>query len=353
MRGFIVHEHQPVVTTSREDFGASLARHEIFPLAHLAAVCDLQPVLSPSPGGAVGPSSVHEGLLGLPPPPAEAHLPVVLTLHTWNDPEIGGCGGDARVVAERLQAYLDHHRRQPQQQVVGIRLRGTLAAMEPTPQAYQWLQQRSAAWINAAAFCGDAPATLRITAHVARGGNENVAAGSSNNSNDDSRACVSIRPLLTALDQLRRAGCQVRSCEFNVFTEEPLAAQDEQLLLSSFPNVHIHHRGGNDTNNLNTAAATTLLFQDIRAMALTDVFVPSASYLSALVGYLTHGVIWIHDASLHSYFGTHAQLDECEVVDCSCSSKLHQELPQRRHSCDLPPNSPASPHIDKKARWGF
>ena len=227
--------------------------------------------------------------------------------------------------------------------------------MEPTPEAYQWLQQRSAAWINAAAFCGDAPATLRITAHVARGGggNENVAAASTNN-DSDSRAFVTIRPLLTALDQLRRAGCQVRACEFNVFAEEPLAAQDEQLLLSSFPNVRIHHRGGNNTNNSNTAAATTLLFQDIRAMALTDVFVPSASFLSALVGYLTHGVIWIHDVSLHSYFGTHAQLDECEVVDCSSSSSNGKlQLPQRRHSCDLPPSSPASPHIDKKARWGF
>ena len=53
----------------------------------------------------------------------------------------------------------------------------------------------------------------------------------------------------------------------------------------------------------------------IQNMAMTDVFVPCSSQLSALVSYLTHGMVWVHNESLRAppFRGTQALLPECLV----------------------------------------
>jgi hypothetical protein len=85
-------------------------------------------------------------------------------------------------------------------------------------------------------------------------------------------------------------------CDIKIYTEEQFLPEHESMLKSSFPNVQVH-RGNTDT-----------LLDDIKAMACADIFIPSSSFLSAFVGYLTHGVVLITDPSRREYFHKHREL---------------------------------------------
>jgi hypothetical protein len=68
------------------------------------------------------------------------------------------------------------------------------------------------------------------------------------------------------------------------------------------------------------------LLQDVQQLATSDVLIPASSHLSALAGYMTHGVIFLpDDASRLDYFQPLVDLQEQQqdhAASTSCSSAV-------------------------------
>lgn len=349
MRGYIVHEH-PDLTS--EGFG-SLARSEIFPLVHIAVTCDLQPLIADTAFG-LNTARNDYGTLDVnaflsltptlsPPPPSlcmcsssTTATTTEIVVNTWNDANLGMCCcGDGRLLAMHLCEYLDDWTARnaintdddttttATMGLVVVRLVGALRCMDPTVPVYQWMQQLSSTWklsknernysdlvdVDDDSSSSSNSRILRIAAHVRVPEEFTPQFWKEDNH---------VSKLIAALDTLGvdvaepRDSATGTSCSLNlrngknsksvqvqldVFTEQAFTAADEALLKQKYAQQVCVHRG-----------TTQTLLDDIRHMATADMFVPSSSFLSAFVGYLTHGIILIADPSRWQYFAPHRDL---------------------------------------------
>lgn len=288
MIGYVLHDHYD---TTSEGLG-SHARGVIYPVIHVALQNGLEPVFdSPYVGNTARDYSELDiaSFFGLSSPDLDNCE--LLEVSTWTDPVVGSAYGDAQELADLLGLYLRQRPCRTDKPLL-IRLMGTLRYMNPSPVVYQWLQQRSENW--------QPPSRrLQIVAHVRVP--EDFCPQSWKDDNH-------ISHVLSALQDLPDD-----NFDLDVHTEEGFSIDDEQLLRSRYPQAHIHR--GN---------ASTLL-EDLRNMASADLFIPSASHLSALAAYLSHGVVLIDPRRHGNYFHPHAQLCPerlVQVGDCGRLKKI-------------------------------
>lgn len=301
MHGYLVHDH-PDETS--EGFG-SLARNILFPLIHIATSCNLQLLLSKDSyvfNTARDYSDLDVGqFLSLQESVPTSHNTREVIVNTWSGSH-SACG-DAGIVAEEI---MDDYLRNAvdinndDSRILVVRLQGALRCMDPTPQVYDWLQERSVDW-------NDFKGTLRIAAHV------RVPEGFAP---FYLKADNHVSKLIKALDKLKAIGIEIEECDLDIYTEKQFSTNDEILLKRHYGNACIN-RGSTET-----------LLDDVKAMAAADVFIPSSSYLSALVGYFTHSVIVIADPSRWQYFQHHRELG-CNLIE---ASSYEHPRRHRRHS---------------------
>jgi hypothetical protein len=186
-----------------------------------------------------------------------------------------------------------------------LRLVGTMRSMNPTPSVYAWLQSRQ--WPHP----GPLTKRWRIAAHVRVP--EEFCPQYWKDNNHVSKLIQVLRQFQP--NKADHVGAPaplppLQECQIDVYTEENFDADQEALLLS-FVNSNSSavpigiHRG-----------SSLSLLHDIQDMAMADFFVPSSSHLSALVGYLTRGVILLlQDCPLRSqYFQPHLELLESNNI---------------------------------------
>ena len=182
---------------------------------------------------------------------------LILEIHTWTDKQIGSCCGDAHLLAESIHNYLQRMKNNQSSSV------------------------------------------LRVAAHV-RVPEDFCGAGWKEDN--------SIKRLTHGLQKLQGL-LNDHNWELNVYTEASFRNEDEVTLKNVIGHVHVH-RGSTET-----------LLSDMKEMATADLFLPSASHLSALVGYLSTGGIILTLASRLEYFQCHADLGS-HVVDVNDQEKL-------------------------------
>jgi hypothetical protein len=291
MRGYVVFEH---IDQTSEGFG-SLARNNLYPLLHIAIACDLKPVLHSdmykfNTARDYGTLHVNEFLdladeTQLPSSPDQAREVIV---NTWSG-AFSPCGNADLVAETILNNYLDHFESDDNDRVLVVKLEGALRSRDPSPAVYRFLQERSSRWKTPSSSPSRTPAaaSLKIVAHVRVP--EDFTPDFWKFDNHISR-------LIHGLETLSNHGLKTDECDIQIYTEEMLSSEHENMLKSKFPNVQVH-RGNAET-----------LLEDIKAMACSDIFIPSSSFLSAFVGYLTHGVVLITDPSRREYFQKHREL---------------------------------------------
>lgn len=228
---------------------------------------------------------------------------LILEIHTWTDKQIGSCCGDAHLLAESIHNYLQRMKQHNdetafKQRPIVIYLNGPLKYMNPSAEVYQWLQQKCRMWCNNNKN-NQSSSVLRVAAHV-RVPEDFCGAGWKEDN--------SIKRLTHGLQKLQGL-LNDHNWELNVYTEASFRNEDEVILKNVIGHVHVH-RGSTET-----------LLSDMKEMATADLFLPSASHLSALVGYLSTGGIILTLASRLEYFQCHADLGS-HVVDVNDQEKL-------------------------------
>jgi hypothetical protein len=295
-RGYLVHEH-PDQTS--EGFG-SYARGVLFPLLHIALTNHLEPIFSEhnysgNTAREYSNLNVHSflNILKEIPKNAAEHYKEI-TINTWTDPIVGSACGDGKVLVSLIQDYLQ------QQNTNGpiiIRLVGALRYMNPSTDVYHWLQDQSLAW-NKNIQNGNLNKDhrLRIAAHVRVP--EDFTPQSWKDENN-------IWKLVGALSALQANGLNLDDdCDIAVYTEEHFSVNDEKIIFERFRNVRVL-RGTNQS-----------LLADVRALASADILIPSSSHLSAIAGYLSHGLLVLSHSSRWDYFAHHQELG-CQMVEVS------------------------------------
>lgn len=280
-RGYACH-FDPASTN--EGLG-SHARGTLFPLLHICLTTGLSPILKRLPPNLARDYSNLDlaSFWGIPEDVDDDCHEV--EVNTWTDPVLGSACGDAILLGERIQKMLQQCNTE---KPILVCLTGALRYMNPTPPVHQWLQSHARQWEKKRHGGGDSSRQV-IAAHV-RVPEDFVP----QRFKDENH----IQKLIHALDIL------VPSFENNpiigIYTEETLSQEDEHLL------KHVHdvmvHRGN-----------TRTLLDDIKGMATADIFIPSSSHLSALVGYLTSGIIVLSDQSRLEYFQPHFEL-KCRIA---------------------------------------
>jgi hypothetical protein len=330
-RGYLVHEH-PDQTS--EGFG-SHARGVLFPLLHIALINHLEPIFSEHnySGNTAREYSnldVHSFLNIQKEIPKSAATTTEqqqqnnykeITINTWTDPIVGSACGDGNVLVSLIQDYLQQQ--EEEQNTNGpiiIRLVGTLRYMNPSKEVYNWLQERSLAWNSSSNTNSNSQETgnhdnadnkdrrLRIAAHVRVP--EEFTPQSWKDENN-------IWKLMDALSALQANGLNLDGdgddadddgdCDIAVYTEERFSVDDEKLLLERFRNIRIF-RGTNQT-----------LLADVQALASADILIPSSSHLSAIAGYLSHGLLVLSHSSRWDYFAHHQELG-CRMVEVAAGA---------------------------------
>ena len=309
---------QDYIHYTNEGFG-SLARNIIYPILHIAVSCVLQPHIfnfsyhhnSARPCYTTDLPSIADFLsIDLTTGTASKAIstPVVeLEVNTWNDPQIGACYGDGRIIASQLNDYLNRL-----DSASGcwyaIRLVGAIRCMDPTPLVYNWLQNASNSWNKHLGHHLDHPTTninngvFCIAAHV-----RVPEAFTSSDWKEDNH----IMKLCGALDVLFRNWNTARwtnspNVLLEIYTEENFLIADEQMMLTRYST--------NECTVRVFRGSTSTLLHDVQQMATADLFIPSSSHLSAFCGYLTHSIILISDPSRWEYFSPHRQLG-CTLLD--------------------------------------
>lgn len=310
MRGYLVHEHPD---QTNEGFASSVHTH-LFPFLHIALTCNLQPIISCNPSkisatdDSVYLSNFNE-FLSI---PDESSLPTnnvrEVVIHTWSGNHYAN--GDPNLVAQEiLDDYFEHYK---DNRVLVVQLQGPLRSTDPTPIVYKWLQDRSLQWN------GSKNSSLRIAAHVGGYDDED-----STHSFHGSRVGTL---LLATLDKLKLVGFKVEKCELDIYSEKSLPLEDELMLRQKYSSVRVH------------SCSDKTLLSDIKAMAVADMFIPSSCFLSAFIGYLTHGVIVISDESRWQYFRCHREL-RCalvEVTDLESTNLIQKKVPRKIPSPVVP-----------------
>jgi hypothetical protein len=226
-----------------------------------------------------------------------------MTINTWTDRIVGSACGDGIVLAKLIgdflnnreendgkysnkaaeNAFMETHSHPP----IIIRLAGSLRFMDPSKEVWSFLQGRSLRWqLRDSAKMSSTP-HFRVAAHIRVP--EDFCPQFWKDDNNVMR-------LLSALDEMKEYGLEAEKCDLDVYTEDRFTDADEDILRRRYKNARIH-RGSPET-----------LLHDVKRMATSDVFVPSSSHLSAIAGYLSHGLIWISHESRWGYFDTHRGL---------------------------------------------
>ena len=291
VRGYISHQH-PDVTS--EGFG-SHARGVIYPFLHIAITTDLQPVFWEFAYASNAARDYHGldvgSFLGLAQEPPPGYYKEI-EINTWSDPVVGSACGDAIMLASMIQDNLDEWTRDSDLPLF-IRLVGCFRYMNPTKFVWEWLQRHSDKWLEANAY--DCKLPLRIAAHLRVP--EEFCPQSWKDDNAPSK-------LTAALERIQSVGVDLDSCQVEVYTEERFLVDDERRIkeLCQYSKVY---RGTSAT-----------LLSDVMSMATADVFIPSSSHLSTMVGYLSHGLIVLADSSRWEYFEPHQRLGN-QIIDIS------------------------------------
>lgn len=327
-RGYLVHEHP---NQTSEGFG-SHARGVLFPLLHIALTNHLEPIFSEHTysGNTAREYSnldVHSFLnikKETPSNTAAGHYKE-LTINTWTDSIVGSACGDGKILTSLIQDYLQQ---QEQNTAIGgpiiIRLVGALRYMNPSAEVYHWLQDQSFPWNkNIQNRDDNKNHRLRIAAHVRVP--EEFTPQSWKDENN-------IWMLIGALSALQANGLNLDDdCDIAVYTEEHFSVNDEKLILERFPNIRVL-RGTNQS-----------LLADVRALASADILIPSSSHLSAIAGYLSHGLLVLSHSSRWDYFAHHQELG-CRMVEVSDpKGVLANQLEEIKKSVSLSNDGKESP----------
>ena len=279
--GYVCH----VDSDSTNEGLGSHARGTVFPLLHISLTTGLSPVMKKLPPNlARDYSSLNlAAFWGMPQDVKNEDECRVIEVNTWMDSVLGSACGDAIELAKLIQEYLQQH---ATDKPIMVRLMGTLRYMNPTRPVQRWLQNHAHQWTRP--YCGDDQ--LCIAAHV-RVPEDFLP----QRFKDDNH----IDKLIQTLNII--VPCCNENPIIHVYTEETLTEEDERRL-KRFADCTIVR--GN----------TRTLLDDIMGMATADIFIPSSSHLSALVGYLTSGLIVLSDSSRLDYFQPHIELG-CRVVE--------------------------------------
>jgi hypothetical protein len=237
-------------------------------------------------------------------------------------------------IASQLNEYLNDYCSQRKQHGTNVwfivRLVGAIRCMDPTAQAYAWLQSLSCSWMQqqqqqqqqqhqqqptkvcARPNMHHAPNRtknnewIRVAAHVRVP--EEFNSDVWKDDNHVMKLCSALDILLSNIDcTIQKRIQNPRRIVIEIYTEERFLMRDEQMMKDRYQNkndlVDVQvHRGSTET-----------LFDDIHNIATSDIFIPSSSYLSAFCGYLSQGIILISDTSRWQYFTTHSHLG-CNII---------------------------------------
>jgi hypothetical protein len=306
-RGWIVHQH-PDETS--EGCG-SHARGVLYPIIHIAQANGLEPVFSTK--DAFGNNTARDyskldvtSFLNLRHdfPENKSTKYHTLTVNTWSDRTIGSACGDGRILATLLGDYLEQLDKENYDDIeleYIIYLVGAIRYMDPTPEVYQFLQDNSSRWsVDKTTNQNDLKRRkLRVTAHV------RVPEDFCPQQWKDDNHISKLFPALKKLKQLmsyREDDNVEKDLELSIYTEERFSKEDEALLKEYYPLANVY-RGNSDT-----------LLSDVKALSSADILIPSSSHLSAMAGYLAHGLIVLSDPSRWDYFQPHKELG-CHIVD--------------------------------------
>jgi hypothetical protein len=195
-----------------------------------------------------------------------------------------------------------------------IRLVGALKYMNPSTKVYHWLQDQSLAWNeNIQPGNVNKDHRLRIAAHV------RVPEEFTPQSWKDENHVWKLIGALSAL-QVNAAGLNLDDdCDIAVYTEENFSVDDEEFLLGRFRNIRVL-RGTNQS-----------LLADVQALASADILIPSSSHLSAIAGYLSHGLLVLSHSSRWDYFAHHQELG-CRLVEVSNQKGILHHLEEIKKS---------------------
>jgi len=290
-KGYVVYDQNDEAS---EGLG-SHSRGILFPLLHIAIVNGLQPLLEHKTyccdGRNYSRLDLNNAFLGgsiddVPAPRTVPHLQEY-RIDVWADPVLGSACGDAKLLANLIRDYLSNKTPVRQQKaMIVLRLTGHFRYMDPSPVVYRWLQDRSLLWKQAQSNAHSS--RLRIAGHI-RVPEEFCPLFWKEENNVDK--------IIEALDFLQSNGLNLDdSCDIEVFTETTFSTTTELLLHERYKQITIF-RGTDET-----------VLHDLQSLATADIMIPAASFLSALAGYLSHGLIILPHRSRDRYFEAHCKL---------------------------------------------
>lgn len=296
-KGYLVHWD---TNPTSEGLG-SHCRGSLYPLLHIAIHLGLQPIWrTENASWQTNLSRDYStldmgGLFGLDQYFDEKEC-YALEFHTWSDKQIGTCCGQAPELVESIRNYVEGHglmkSANKAKAAFVIYLHGPFKYMNPSPPVYRWLKNRSRTWPHHDGF--------QVAAHVRV---PEAFCG------DSWKEDNSVDKLIHGLRQIQGL-ISDNDWALDVYTEEAFREEDEDALRKEFGHVRVH-RGSSNT-----------LLSDLQQMATADLFLPSASHLSATVGYLSTGVtVLTHAQSRMAYFQYHIDLG-CTIVDVNDETNM-------------------------------
>lgn len=290
-KGYVVYDQHDEAS---EGLG-SHSRGILFPLLHIAIVNGLQPLLEHKTYCCTGRNysqlDLNNAFLGgsiddVPAPQSVPHLQEC-RIDVWTDPVLGSACGDAKLLANLIRDHLSSKTSERKQEAITVlRLTGHFRYMDPSPEVYQWLRDRSFQWKQARSNAQSS--RLRIAGHIRVPEEFCPLFWKEENSVDK---------LIEALDFLQSNGLNLdEGCDIELFTEKTFSTKMELLLHERYKQITIF-RGTDET-----------VLHDLQSLATADIMIPAASFLSALAGYLSHGLIILPHRSRDRYFQAHSEL---------------------------------------------
>jgi hypothetical protein len=196
----------------------------------------------------------------------------LLDVHTWVDPIIGNAYGKVESLSELLESYL--HSIALHQKPRWIRVHGAFSYQNPTPMVYRHLQQAKSSWKDKRtnndtndSFKTDSSMSdpLRIGVHV------RVPEDWCGNQWKEDNYVSHVIETLQSLQRSLPTGAW-ECVALNVVSEIALETSGQAAVLrQAFPQA--------------TFSLGNPIVNEIKHLALSDIFLPAASHLSALVGY--------------------------------------------------------------------
>lgn len=209
----------------------------------------------------------------------------VVILNTW---DLDRPRNDKMI--ELVKEAVKQHREDDDGKVLTISIVGPLQQqIGPEPCVLSWFRERSLRWRD------PKDTGLKVAMHLRRGDTAN----STGESSDRWAFKYGLSVYQGILSWLQTNFPVVLSVTVDVFTEANFSKDEENKLATQYPTIKVH-RGTSST-----------MFSDLRAMAIADIFITSASYFSAIAGYLSQPenvmVMGTNEAKgvYESYFSVH------------------------------------------------